>query len=97
MIGSSQYALMVANGAKKGDFNLDKYFPGFADGGKLEFSTDFLHNISEYAGLQQFVKAEADSTGYNMPLSRYLQISFKAALRHDCENQKLPLSNPFTT
>lgn len=96
MIGSSQYAIMVANDAKKGDFNLGKHFQGFS---KLELDTDFVHKFSEYVGMQEYIKAEADSTmhSYNMPLSRYLNISFTVALRHDCENQTLPLSNPFTT
>ena len=98
MIGSSQYAIMVVTGANREDFNRDKYFSDFEVNG-LEFSTGFLHNFAEYVALQKYIKAEADSTmqSYNMPLIRYVHIGFKTALRHDCENQKIPLENPFTT
>ena len=101
MVGASQYAIMILKTAEAKDFKVDEIFNNFGPEFPLEdvkFSTAFLHNISEYIAMQQYIKAEADSTvqSYNMPLFRFLNISFKCALRYDCK-QKLPLSNHFTT
>ena len=102
MIGASQYACMILKQAEAEDFDVGTYFKDFGPDFPLEnveFSTGFLHHISEYVAMQQYIKAEADSTvqSYNMPLFRFLNIAFKTALRYDCDTQKLPLSNDFTT